>query len=227
MKSIRLLGCAVVLHWLLAGVALAATLPEGFVYLQDVAPAILQDVRYFEENNFVGARVDGYLAPTVILTRPAAEALVRVQAQLETFGLGLQVFDGYRPQRAVDHFQRWARDLSDLKTKETFYPEVPKEELFERGYIAARSSHSRGSTVDVTIVDKESGFPLDMGSDFDYFGPMSWPTSMNVNEDQRARRMLLQLVMVGQGFKPYDQEWWHFTLKDEPFPETYFDFPVE
>ncbi|MCA1946161.1 MAG: peptidase M15, partial [Desulfovibrio sp.] len=127
----------------------------------------------------------------------------------------------------VDHFQRWARDLSDVKTKETFYPEVPKEELFERGYIAARSSHSRGSTVDVTIVDKESGFPLDMGSDFDYFGPMSWPTSMNVNEDQRARRMLLQLVMVGQGFKPYDQEWWHFTLKDEPFPETYFDFPVE
>ncbi|AGW14769.1 M15 family metallopeptidase [Megalodesulfovibrio gigas] len=227
MKSIRLLLSVVVLHWMLYAVASAAALPDGFVYLEELAPGILLDVRYFGQDNFVGARVDGYLAPRVILTRQAAEALVRVQAQLEAFGLGLLVFDGYRPQRAVEHFQRWARDLQDVKTKPRYYPDVPKEELFVRGYIAARSSHSRGSTVDLTIVDRTTGTPLDMGSPFDFFGPVSWPSSMEVGADQRARRMLLQTLMVGQGFKIYDQEWWHFTLKDEPFPETYHDFPVE
>ncbi|GAB7081674.1 M15 family metallopeptidase [Megalodesulfovibrio paquesii] len=227
MRHIRLMCLALVLQLVLAAAAQAGTLPDGFVYLKDVSPAILQDLRYYGEDNFVGARVDGYNAPTVILTRQAAEALHRVQVQLQAFGLGLLVFDGYRPQRAVDHFQRWAKDLQDTKTKERYYPDVPKEELFKRGYIAARSSHSRGSTVDLTIISLEDGQPLDMGSPFDFFGPISWPASMDVQAPQRAHRMLLQRLMVSQGFVPYDQEWWHFTLKGEPFPDTFFDFPVE
>ncbi len=182
-----------------------------------------------QTNNFIGRQVDGYMPPKRILTVRAADALKRVQADLQPFGLGLKVFDCYRPQTAVEHFIRWARDLQDTATKSRFYPDVAKRDLFKDGYIAARSSHSRGSTVDVTITTLSGngrGRDIDIGSNFDMFSPKSWPADMQVDGDQRAHRMLLQALMSRHGFMPYEQEWWHFTLSDEPYPDTYFDFPV-
>lgn len=204
-------------------------LPPGFVYLEETVPGLVVDLRYYGSDNFVGRRVDGYDHPRAVLTSHAAAALARVQEALRPFGLGLKVFDAYRPQRAVDHFVRWAGDLDDRKTKAKYYPDVAKKDLFKEGYIAARSSHTRGSTVDLTIVAKEAGgavHELDMGSPFDFFSPVSWPTSTAVTPQQRANRALLQSVMNAHGFAPYAQEWWHFTLKEEPFPDTYFDFPL-
>ena len=206
----------------------APDIPEGFAFLDEAIPGLELDLRYTTNNNFVGAPIDGYEHGRAVLSVQAAEALNRVQAYLETFGLGLKVFDAYRPQRAVDHFVRWAADLDDERTKSRFYPEVPKSELFERGYIAERSSHSRGSAVDVTIVfrtEDGSVVELDMGSPYDYFDSISWPDSSKVTPVQRANRALLQRVMQSEGFSHYPQEWWHFTLRDEPFPDTYFDFP--
>jgi D-alanyl-D-alanine dipeptidase len=185
------------------------------------------DVKYYTGDNFVGARVDGYLAPKVILTVEAATALKAVQAYLAPFGLSLKLFDGYRPQRAVDHFVRWAEDLDDTRTKAAHYPDVEKRNLFNDGYIAARSGHSRGSTIDLTIIDKETGEELDMGTPFDFFGLESWPDHAGFTAQVRANRALLRATMILHGFKPYEAEWWHFTLRNEPYPETYFDFPVE
>lgn len=202
-------------------------LPDGFVHLEEVVPEVVIDARYAGDNNFAGRRVDGYQANTVILTQPAAEALARVSEDLAAFGLGLKVFDGFRPQRAVDHFVRWAADLSDQSTKAQHYPEVEKEHLFRDGYIAERSGHSRGSTVDLTIIDLATGEELPMGTPFDYFGPESWPSYRELPTQQRAFRALLQQVMTRHGFRPLKEEWWHFTLENEPYPETYFDFPVE
>ncbi len=204
-----------------------AVLPEGFVHLDEIAPDIAQDVRYHGKNNFVGARVDGYLAPRIIITRAAAEALIQVQAELRSKGLGLLVLDAYRPKRAVAHFMRWAQDPSDLKTKARHYPNVPKSELVARGYIASRSSHSRGSAVDLTIISLADGRELDMGGGFDLFDPVSWPKSPDIGQEQSGNRMLLRDVMVRHGFRPYKREWWHFNFKNEPFPHTWFDFPVE
>jgi D-alanyl-D-alanine dipeptidase len=204
-------------------------LPKGFVYTGQVIPDIRKEIRYFTTNNFVGQKIDGYLAPKCILTLKAAEALKKVQADLKPFGLGLKVFDCYRPQRAVDHFVRWAKDLEDTKMKNRFYPDVEKKNLFKEDYIAARSSHTRGSTVDLTIVavaGKEAGQNIDMGTGFDLFSPKSWPTDLQMSGGQRAHRLLLRVLMTKHGFVPYPQEWWHFTLKDEPYPDTYFDFPV-
>lgn len=206
------------------------TLPDGFVYLDEKIPDLRLEPRYAGSHNFVGQPIDGYLKPRCILSREAAEALSKVQEELRPFGLGLKVFDGYRPQRAVDHFVRWAENVSDTRMKTEFYPEVDKKNLFRDGYIAAKSSHSRGSTVDLTIVSlagNDAGGELDMGSGFDFFGPISWPDSPAVASPPRAHRMLLQEVMVKHGFKPYPQEWWHFTLKQEPWPDTYFNFPVQ
>lgn len=149
---------------------------------------------------------------------------------LAPFGLGLKLFDAYRPQRAVEHFVRWARDVNDLRMKAEFYPGVEKRDLLKEGYIAEKSSHSRGSTVDVTLVPLNATRPaqaLDMGTPFDWFGPESWPNSPAVTPVQRAHRLLLRMVMEKHGFQPYAQEWWHFTLINEPFPGTYFDFPVQ
>lgn len=212
-----------------AGFVVAAQpLPDGFVYLDTDKAGIQLDLRYLGENNFIGQRVDGYEAGRCILTAQAAEAVLKVREELRPFGLSLKIFDAYRPQRAVDHFVRWARDLDDTTMKGTYYPEVRKEELFDKGYIAERSGHTRGSTVDVTIVAVEDGGfrELDMGTGFDFFGPQSWPTDRTMEPEQRANRLLLRQVMTRHGFKPYDYEWWHFTLKDEPFPDTYFEFPV-
>jgi D-alanyl-D-alanine dipeptidase len=212
---------------LLALPALAGQRPEGFVTLNEFLPGAAYDVKYFTGDNFVGARVDGYRAPKVLLTVEAATALKAVQADLKPFGLSLKFFDGYRPQRAVDHFVRWAEDLKDTRTKAAHYPAVDKRNLFRDGYIAARSSHSRGSTVDLTLVDAATGRELDMGTPFDFFGLESWPDAPGFPATVRAHRALLCAVMLNRGFKPYEAEWWHFTLREEPYPETYFDFPVE
>jgi len=202
-------------------------LPQGFVYLKEIIPDVAIELRYYTKDNFVGERIDGYLDNKGILTLEAALALKKVQDELKQFGLGLKVFDAYRPQSAVNHFVRWAEDLEDKKTKEQYYPDVSKEDLFKNGYIAARSSHSRGSTVDITIIDLETKGELDMGSGFDFFGPITWPSCPYLTVEQRANRMLLRIVMEHYGFEPYEQEWWHFTLRGEPFPEQYFNFPVK
>ena len=212
---------------LLALPARSGQRPEGFVTLNEFLPGAVYDVKYFTGDNFVGKRVDGYSAPKVLLTVEAATALKAVQADLKQFGLSLKFFDGYRPQQAVDHFVRWAEDLDDTRTKAAHYPAVDKRNLFRDGYIAARSSHSRGSTVDLTLVDAATGRELDMGTPFDFFGPKSWPDAPAFPATVRAHRALLRAVMINRGFKPYEAEWWHFTLREEPYPETYFDFPVE
>jgi len=209
----------------------ATALPEGFVYLDEIAPGIKQEMRYFGSQNFVGAPVEGYLAPRCILSRPAALGLAAVQSDLEPFGLSLKVFDCYRPQRAVAHFVRWAGDIADTRTKTQYYPEVDKDKLFEEHYISPKSGHTRGSTVDLTIAasaaSDDDGEELDMGTPFDFFGHESWAHSAAVGPEQRSHRLLLRTLMIAHGFSPYDKEWWHFSLSPEPYPETYFDFPVE
>jgi D-alanyl-D-alanine dipeptidase len=200
---------------------------EHFVSLADVIDGIHLDIRYYGENNFIGKRIDGYKAPKALITKEAAQALAKVQEELKAYGLGILVYDAYRPQRAVDHFVSWAKDQTDTLMKASYYPNVAKANLFKEDYIAARSGHSRGSTLDMTLVDLESGALLDMGSNYDFFGKASWPNHPDISKEQRAHRMLLQQLMTKHDFVPYPKEWWHFTLKDEPFPETYFDFVVE
>jgi zinc D-Ala-D-Ala dipeptidase len=198
----------------------------GFVDAATAVPGLVVDMRYAGGENFVGRPITGYEAPVCLLTPEAADALVRVQEQLKGFGLGLKVFDCYRPKRAVADFVVWAKDPADLKRKAQQYPNVDKSRLFELGYIAERSGHSRGSTLDVTLVDWPTGAELDMGSAYDLFDTVSWPGDQTVSAEARSNRMLLQVVMTANGFKPLKEEWWHFTLKDEPYPETYFDFVV-
>lgn len=204
----------------------AGDLPDGFVYLSEIAPSIRTDVRYASSNNFVGKRVSGYKARKIVITQAAAEALKKVQADLEGKGLGLKVFDAYRPQQAVNHFVRWVRDRKDQKTKESYYPRVSKERLMADGYIASRSKHSSGSTVDLTLVDL-SGKELDMGTPFDFFGPESSHGASSVSAEQRSNRETLKSAMSRGGFYSYSKEWWHYTLRGEPFAGRYFDFPVE
>ena len=202
-------------------------LPKGFSYLSDVDSTIQKELRYITSDNFLGRPVDGYEKDTLIVSYSAAVALKEVQTKLREFGLSLKVFDAYRPQRAVDHFVRWAKVLNDTLTKQKYYPNVAKKDLFKLDYIAARSGHTRGSAVDLTIVDLKTGEELDMGSGFDYFGTPSHPTYPNLTEKQRANRLLLRNLMLEAGFKPYSKEWWHFSLQNEPFPETYFNFPIK
>jgi len=205
----------------------AKELQKGFVYIKDEIPNIQLEMRYCSQNNFIGNRIDGYLKPTAILSKEATSALKKVQKELNSFGLGLKIFDAYRPQKAVDHFVRWGRDLQATKMKNEYYPTVEKKNLFKEGYIAEKSGHSRGSTVDLTIVDLDSSVELDMGSSFDFFGKRSWVRYQNITPQQRANRMLLNAVMLRYGFKSYSQEWWHFTLKNEPYANRYFDFDID
>lgn len=184
------------------------------------------DARYFGMHNFIGRRIDGYDAGKCLLTREAAAALAAVQRDLALLGLGLKAFDCYRPARAVAHFVRWARDLNDQARKAEFYPDVDKRTLFRDGYIAARSGHSRGSTVDLTLVQLSDGRELDMGTPFDFFGVQSWPSDRSVSVTAQANRKVLAVAMQRRGFRAYDKEWWHFTLRNEPYPDRYFDFPV-
>jgi len=203
------------------------TLPEGFVYVTDVVPEAILEIRYYSTYNFVGARVDAYNAPVAVLSAPAGEALKKAQQALDSQGYVIKVFDAYRPQQAVTHFVRWAENLGDAVTKEYFYPDVDKADLFTQQYIAKRSGHSRGSTVDLTIVEKKSGKEVDMGSPFDFFGEISHPDTDLVTPEQKKNRMILQKAMMDAGYLPIKSEWWHFRLKDEPYPDTYFDFPVD
>lgn len=202
------------------------SLPDGFVYLDEEIHDINVSLRYHSTNNFMGSFIDGYEGDRCILSAKASKALSRVQSELRDQEMSLKVFDAYRPQTAVNHFIRWAEDLEDTLNKQAYYPHVPKEILFEEGYIASRSGHTRGSTLDLTIVDVD-GNELDMGSPWDFFGPESWPFHEDLTEKQKSNRMLLRNLMIKHGFQPYDKEWWHFTLKDEPFPDQYFDFPVK
>jgi zinc D-Ala-D-Ala dipeptidase len=206
--------------------AAQAPLPSGFVDTAAVADGLAVDMRYFGNNNFVGERIDGYEHARCLLSAQAGLALAAVQKNLAARGLGLKVFDCYRPQRAVAHFVRWAQKVDDVRRKSQFYPEVDKRDLFKDGYISERSGHSRGSTVDLTLVRRADGRELDMGSPFDFFSPKSWPTDRSVSSEAQKNRALLAEAMAAGGFRPYDKEWWHFTLVNEPFPETYFDFPV-
>lgn len=200
---------------------------DGFVSVSEVIPDVLLDIRYYTTYNFVGKRIDGYEQPIALLTREAAEALRRVNNDLRRRGYRPVIYDGYRPQRAVDCFARWAEDLSADAMKPVFYPAVDKRDLFTRGFIARRSGHSRGSTVDLTLLEETSGRLLDMGGAFDYFGERSRPDFIgDLTNGQRKNRLLLRDVMLQGGFRPLSTEWWHFTLENEPFPDTYFDFPV-
>ena len=197
----------------------------GFVSVSDVIPDVLLDVRYYSTYNFVGERIDGYEAPLVLLTEEAAAALALVNADLRRKGFRLVLYDGYRPQQAVDHFVRWA-ESADVSMRPVFYPDVEKADLFTRGFIARRSGHSRGSTIDLTLLDEQSGKLLDMGGSFDFFGPISHPDSPDVTSQQHENRWRLREAMMAHGFKPLSTEWWHFTLLNEPYPDTYFNFPV-
>ncbi|MFJ8200688.1 M15 family metallopeptidase [Streptomyces sp. NPDC096152] len=224
--------------------------PKDFVALRSVDPTIVQEMRYFTPHNFVGERIDGYEQPLCLLTRPAAQALHRAQEKLLSQGYTLKVYDCYRPQRAVDHFVRWAEDLDDQAMKAEFYPNVDKTRLFEDGYIAQKSGHSRGSTMDLTIVKlpvkpthpyvpgrplvpcyapKDQRFPdnsVDMGTGFDCFDTLAHTLDPRIQGPQRANRLLLKNTLENLGFVNLAEEWWHYTYKPEPYPDTYFDFPV-
>jgi D-alanyl-D-alanine dipeptidase len=200
--------------------------PSGFVVLADFVPGIIQEIRYHSTYNFIGDRIDGYEEPVALLTIEAARALKQAANELFVQGYRLKVFDAYRPASAVKHFVLWGIEDTDVRMKPYFYPDLVKQELFRKGYIAARSSHSRGSTVDLTLLDMTSGKEADMGSPFDFFGPVSHPDCKDVTEEQYRNRMTLRSAMLRNGFLPIDCEWWHFTLANEPYPDTYFDFPV-
>jgi D-alanyl-D-alanine dipeptidase len=198
---------------------------SGFVSLGEVIPDAILEIRYYTTYNFVGERIDGYQEPIALLTKEAAAALKEASDELMNLGYRLKIFDAYRPQMAVDHFMRWALN-DDTKMKEYFYPELDKDMLFPLGYIAEKSGHSRGSTVDLTLFDMKTEKEVDMGGTFDYFGELSHPDYQDITPEQYAMRMLLREVMIKHGFKPLPEEWWHFTLEDEPYPDTYFTFPV-
>lgn len=199
---------------------------SGFVLLTDYVPDAILEIRYYSTYNFVGARIDGYEMPVALITRQAAVALKKVSDDLMSKGYRLKIYDVYRPQSAVDHFGRWGRDYADTLMKKTFYPDKDKRVLFREGYIAHKSGHSRGSTVDLTIIDAVTGMDIDMGSQFDMLSDISHPSSDRVTPEQTKNRMILRDAMVRGGFRPLSTEWWHFTLVGEPYPDTYFTFPV-
>lgn len=192
-----------------------------FTKVNTTSDNMVFDIRYATHHNFIGKPIEGYNAPLCYLSKQSAASLLQVQNELENRGLTLHIYDCYRPQRAVDHFVRWAKNLTDVKMKEEFYPHVAKKALFRDGYIAAKSGHSRGSTLDLSI------HGLDMGTPFDFFDPRSHTASKSITSKQHKNRMLLKEVMERHGFKNYADEWWHYTLKDEPFQTTYFDFQVQ
>ena len=199
---------------------------DDFVEITEIIPDAILEIRYYSTYNFVGTRIDGYRQPTALLTREAAEALRAVSDELLSKGYRLKIFDAYRPQRAVDHFVRWAADVSDTLMKPYFYPDLDKSVLFEQEYIMEKSGHTRGSTVDLTLFDMATEREVDMGGTFDWFGIESHPDYQGITPEQFANRMILREAMVRHGFKTLESEWWHFTLADEPYPDTYFTFPV-
>jgi D-alanyl-D-alanine dipeptidase len=220
------LAVSICIYVALAELAGASERPATFIDAGTVVPGLVSDIRYAGSHNFVGRPIAGYRAPRCLLTQRAARALAQVARDLAARGLVIKVFDCYRPAHAVADFVRWAHDPKDRAAKAEFYPNVDKRELFRDGYIASQSGHTRGSTVDLTLGHADGG-ELDMGTPFDFFSPKSWTANSNVTADQHANRMLLSVAMQRRGFRPYAKEWWHFTLRNEPFPETYFDFPVQ
>jgi D-alanyl-D-alanine dipeptidase len=201
---------------------------SGFVAITDVVPDVILEIRYYGTYNFVGTRIDGYLAPKAYLTRQAADSLKAVSDDVIKKGYRLKIYDAYRPQCGVDHFVRWAADVADTAMRRYFYPNVDKSRLFELDYIYEKSGHTRGSTVDLTLFDMTTEKEVDMGGTFDWFGEESHPDfTEGITPEQYANRMILRDAMLSHGFKPLDSEWWHFTLKDEPYPDTYFTFPVK
>lgn len=202
------------------------SLPQGFVYLADIDPTILQDIKYFTSDNFIGRPFPAYEAPKCILTKEAAMALKSLQDRLRHHALGLKVFDGYRPQTTVNFFIEWSKDPKDQKMKKEFYPRVNKADFFKLNYIAEKSGHTRGSTVDLTLVHLSDQQELDMGTIFDFLDEESHPFTDLVSEKARNNRLFFRDIMKETGFEGISTEWWHFTLKNEPFPDTYFDFPV-
>ena len=205
---------------------LEGEMPQGFVYVSEYVRDAIEQMRYAVADNFTGRPVDGYLRPRAILTRPAAEALSRAAEGFRKLGYRLLIFDAYRPQRAVNNFLRWAADLSDTLAKDKYYPEIAdKADILKNGFVAAKSGHSRGSTIDLTLAFP-TGDPLPMGTGFDCFGPRAAHGAQDIAPEETAARALLCRGMIEAGFKPYDAEWWHYTLINEPFPQTYFDFPV-
>ena len=202
-------------------------MPDSFVYVRDLMPDALEIMAYATEHNFVGAPIDGYRAVRAVLTRRAAQALEIASLAAHEDGYRLAIFDAYRPARAVRHFMRWAEDMDDTKTRAEYYPEFSdKQALISGGFIARRSSHSRGSTVDLTLVPLGSDEPIEMGTGFDRFGPLAAHGAEEITETAAANRAYLCRLMLGAGFEPYSAEWWHYTLKNEPFPDTYFDFEI-
>ncbi len=199
---------------------------SGFVLLSDIVPQIIQEIRYFSTYNFIGDRIDGYEEPCALLTKEAARALKNVSNELIVQGYRLKIFDAYRPVAAVKHFILWGIEDEDIRMKKYFYPDIEKQDTFRLGYIAKYSSHSRGSAIDLTLLDMATGKELDMGSPFDMFSEISHPDYRGITDEQYENRMILQDAMVRSGFVPYECEWWHFMLKDEPYPDTYFNFPV-
>jgi len=197
----------------------------GLVDLMSRVPDARLDIRYASADNLVGAVIDGYERPKCLLSPAASEALTGAQEELRRFGLSILMFDCYRPQRAVDHFVRWSEDPADQKTRSRYYPNEDKALMFEKGYIDRRSGHSRGSTVDLTLVDAR-GQQIDMGTGWDFMDPSSATESSLVPDQARWNRLLLRSVMANHGFRNYPGEWWHFTLVNEPWPERYFDVPV-
>lgn len=224
-KSVHLY--IIVLVGVLCGSSCMA-LPTGFVYLKDIDPTIIQDVKYFTHDNFIGRPINGYAAAECILTQEAALALSKLQKILLSQKLSLKVYDCYRPQTAVNDFIAWSKDTSDQKMKKDYYPRVDKGDFFKLGYIAEKSSHTRGSTVDLTIVHLSGKKPIDMnmGTHFDFMDELSHPLNPDIHDEGKNNRMFLRRMMQEAGFEPYDKEWWHFTFKNEPYPDTYFDFPV-
>ena len=204
----------------------SSQLPQGFVYIIDLVPNIKIDLKYYTKHNFVGKKIIGYNSPVAISTKETALALKEIQRDLKHFNYGLKIFDSYRPQQAVDHFVRWAKN-NNRKMKSSHYPNVKKINLFREGYIASKSGHTRGSTVDLTIIDLDSGKELDMGTIYDYFGKESWIEYTGLTFIQRQNRLLLNSVMNKYGFISLKEEWWHFTLSNEPYPNKYFNFTVE
>ena len=218
---------------------------SDFVAIADVVPDVILEIRYYGTYNFVGSRIDGYKSPTALLTHRAADSLKAVSDDVMKLGYRLKIYDAYRPQCAVDHFVRWAADVADTIMRRYFYPDVDKSRLFELEYIMAKSGHTRGSTVDLTLFDMNTEKEVDMGGTFDWFGTESHPdfcgnpetgyydadaavtTPRGITAQQFANRLVLRQAMLRHGFKALDSEWWHFTLKDEPYPDTYFTFPVE
>ena len=240
-KTLLLLACAIAMTACCKKSAVVQPTDDAsdFVNITDVVPDAILEIRYHSTYNFVGARIDGYLQPTALLTRRAADSLKAVSDDLKAQGYRLKIYDAYRPQMGVDHFVRWGKDLADTMMKPYFYPGESKDSLFIKDYIATRSGHSRGSTLDLTLFDMRTEKEVDMGGTFDWFGRESHPDcggnpetgeyreNDTITTTQFANRMVLRQAMLRHGFKPYDCEWWHFTLRDEPYPDTYFTFPIQ